>query len=268
MTMKNKKSRKTKTNVDRRNFVKLLPAIGVAGVAASKLPLQALAQTPSPTPSPSPSPTPAPRITKEMMHQAEKLIGIELTDAQEAMALGGVTRNLESYETVRKIDIPLDTEPAIAFHPVHARKELYVAKTKFRFGKVEAPQFKSVEDLAFATVPQLAELLRTRRISSTELTQMYLARLKKFGPKLLCVVTLTEDLALKQAAAADAEIKRGKYRGPLHGIPWGAKDLFATKGIKTTWGAEPYRDQMIDYDSTVVERLNEAGAVLVAKLSM
>jgi len=111
-------------------------------------------------------------------------------------------------------------------------------------------------------------LLRTQRISSTELTKMYLARLKKYGTKLLCVVTLTEDLALKQAAAADAEIKRGKYRGPLHGIPWGAKDLFATKGIKTTWGAEPYRDQVIDYDSTVVERLNEAGAVLVAKLSM
>ena len=117
-------------------------------------------------------------------------------------------------------------------------------------------------------MPQLAELIRTRRISSTELTKMYLARLKKYGPKLLCVVTLTEDLALKQAAAADAELKRGKYRGPLHGIPWGAKDLFATKGIKTTWGAEPYRDQVIDYDSTVVERLNEAGAVLVAKLSM
>ena len=95
---------------------------------------------------------------------------------------------------------------------------------------------------------------------------MYLARLKKYGPKLLCVVTLTEELALKQAAAADADLKRGKYRGPLHGIPWGAKDLFATKGIKTTWGAEPYRDQMIDYDSTVVERLREAGAVLVAKL--
>jgi len=203
-----------------------------------------------------------------MMHQAEKLIGIELTDAQEAMALGGVNRNLDSYETVRKIDIPLDTEPAIAFHPTRAKKELYVPKTKFRFGKVELPQFKTVEDLAFASVPQLAELIRTRRISSTELTKMYLDRLKRYGPKLLCVVTLTEELALKQAAAADAEIKRGKYRGPLHGIPWGAKDLFATKGIKTTWGAEPYRDQVIDYDSTVVERLNEAGAVLVAKLSM
>jgi len=271
MTIKKNKAEKTrasKRKVGRRTFVKLLPALGATGLAVSKLPLEALAQTPSPTPLPSPSPTPAPRITKEMMHQAEKLIGIELTDAQEAMALGGVNRNLDSYETIRKIDIPLDTEPAIAFHPVRARKELYAAKSKFRFSKVEAPQFKTIEDLAFATVPQLSELLRTRRISSTELTRMYLERLKKYGPKLLCVVTLTEDLALKQAAAADAEIKRGKYRGPLHGIPWGAKDLFATKGIKTTWGAEPYRDQVIDYDSTVVERLNEAGAVLVAKLSM
>jgi len=203
-----------------------------------------------------------------MLHTAEKLFGIEFSDAQEAMALGGVNRNLDSYETIRKIDIPLDTEPATAFHPAHARKELYAPKTKFRFGKVEIPPFKTIDDLAFATVPQLAELIRTRKITSTDLTKMYLGRLKRFGPKLLCVVTLTEDLALKQASEADAEIKRGKYRSPLHGIPWGAKDLFATKGIKTTWGAEPYRDQMIDYDSTVVERLNDAGAVLVAKLSM
>jgi Asp-tRNA(Asn)/Glu-tRNA(Gln) amidotransferase A subunit family amidase len=257
---------KRKTSNSRRSFVKLLPALGAAGLAATKLPLDALAQTP--TPSPSPSPTPAPRITKEMMHTAEKLFGLEFTDAQEAMALAGVNRNLDAYETVRKIDIPLDTEPAIAFHPARARKELYNQKSKFRFGKVDVPAFKSVDDLAFATVPQLAELIRSKKITSTELTKMYIARLKKFGPKLLCVVTLTEELALKQAANADAEIKRGKYRGPLHGIPWGAKDLFSTKGIKTTWGAEPYRDQVIDYDSTVVERLNEAGAVLVAKLSM
>ena len=252
-----------KIRVGRRTFVKLMSALGVT--AASKG--SPLAQTPSPSPTPVPSPTPAPRITKEMMHEAEKLIGIELTDAQEAMALGGVNRNLDAYETVRKIDIPLDTEPAIAFHPMRA-KMVYGPRTKFRLGKVEPVSFKTIEDLAFATVPQLAELIRTRKITSTDLTQMYLSRLKRYGPKLLCVVTLTEELALKQAAAADAEIKRGKYRGPLHGIPWGAKDLFATKGIKTTWGAEPYRDQVIEYDSTVVERLNEAGAVLVAKLSM
>src|SRR5215213_1438862 len=150
---KNKKPRKT--NVNRRTFVKLLPALGAAGLAATKLPLDALAQTPSPTPVPSPSPSPTPplRITKEMMHQAEKLIGIELTDAQEAMALGGVNRNLDAYEANRKIDVPLDTEPAIAFHPSRAKKELYAPKTKFRFGKVEALPFKTLEDLAFATVP-------------------------------------------------------------------------------------------------------------------
>ncbi|HXD32387.1 MAG TPA: amidase [Pyrinomonadaceae bacterium] len=267
---KSLEARSTKTGVDRRNFVKLLPAIGAAGLVAANLPQGALAQTPSPTPlpSPSPSPTPAPRITKDMLHTAEKLMGLEFTDAQEAMALPGVNRLLDNYETVRKIDVPLDTEPAFAFHPARARKDLYRASAKFRFGKVELPQFKSIDDLAFATVPQLAELLRTRKISSTELTKMYLARLKRYGPRLLCIVTLTEELALKQAAAADAELKKGKYRGPLHGIPWGAKDLFATRGIKTTWGAEPYRDQVIDYDATVVERLEAAGAVLVAKLSM
>lgn len=276
MRTKKSRSNESQTNshadeaggVDRRTFVKLLPALGAAGLAAANLTLPVAAQTPTPSPSPSPSATPAPRISKDMMHQAEKLIGLDLTDAQETMALPNVNRSLDSYETLRKIDVPLDTEPAIAFHPAAARKALYSPKTKFRFGKVAAPEFKSVEDLAFATVPQLAELLRTRKLSSVELTKMYLGRLKRYGPKLLCVVTLTEDLALQQAAAADAEIKRGKYRGPLHGIPWGAKDLFATKGIKTTWGAEPYRDQVIEYDATIVERLRTAGAVLVAKLSM
>ena len=259
--------------VNRRTILKLLPAAGAATLAAKNQSLTGLAQTPTPTPAaspiPSPSPSPTPqRITKEMLRDTEKLIGVELTDAQEAMALPGVNRNLDSYETVRKIDIPLDTEPAIAFHPAKANKRLYAQKTRFRFSKVELPAYKSIGDLAFATVPQLAELIRTRKVTSLELTKMYLERLKRYGTKLLCVVTLTEDLALRQASDADAEIKKGRHRGPLHGIPWGAKDLFATKGIKTTWGAEPYRDQVIDYDATVVERLRDAGAVLVAKLSM
>src|SRR5882724_2637598 len=263
--------REPTTGLDRRTILKLLPAVGAAGLARTMLSLPAIAQTPAPTPSalPAPSPSPTPQhITKEMLRQAEQLIGIELTDAQEAMALNGVNRNLDNYETLRKIDVPLDTEPAIAFHPTRANQRLYAAKTKFRFAKAALPPFRSVDELAFFTVPQLAELIRTRKVSSSELTRMYLARLKRYGPKLLCVVTLTEELALKQAETADAEIKRGKYRGALHGIPWGAKDLFATKGVKTTWGAEPYRDQMIDYDATVVERLRDAGAVLVAKLSM
>jgi len=260
---------KKRTSINRRNFVKVLPAAGAAAITVSKAPLKSLAQTPSPTPAPSPSPTPM-RITKEMMHNAEKLIGIELTDAQENMALRNVNGNLDSYEVVRKIDVPLDTEPAVVFHPAlpgfHIKRA--PAKLKFRFGNNQPAQLTSVEDPAFATVPQLAELIRTKKVSSVELTKMYLSRLKRYGSKLLCVVTLTEDLAMKQAQAADDDLKRGKYRGPLHGIPWGAKDLFATKGIKTTWGAEPYREQMIDYDATVVQRLADAGAVLVAKLSM
>lgn len=256
----------------RRTFVKLVPALGAAALTTPPLNVaKALAQTPSPIPppSPSPSPTPAPlRVTKEMLRQAEKLIGIELTDAQEAMALQNVSTNLDRYEALRKIEIPLDTEPATLFHPALPGRKPHIKAGKFRLSKTGALRFSSPDDLAFATATELAELVRTRKISSTELTGMYLARLKKYGPKLNCTVTLTEDLALSQAAAADREIKSGKYRGPLHGIPWGAKDLFATKGIRTTWGAEPYRDQVFDYDSTLVERLRDAGAVLVAKLSM
>lgn len=203
-----------------------------------------------------------------MLRGAEQLIGIELTDAHKQMALGNANNNLERYETLRKIDIPLDTEPATLFHPALPGRRFDVKAVKFKLSSVTSPRFNSIEELAFASVPELAGLIRTRKISPVELTKMYLARLKRFGPKLNCVVTLTEELALAQAQQAEAEISRGKYRGPLHGIPWGAKDLLATKGIRTTWGAEPFRDQVIDYDATVVERLRDAGAVLVAKLSM
>jgi len=255
--------------VDRRTFVKLVPAFGAAAVVAPHLNISsALAQGPSPTPSPTPAPL---RVSKEMLRQAEKLIGIELTDAEEAMALQNVSTNLDRYETLRKIEVPLDTEPATLFHPALPGKKFNLKSTKFKLSKTAAPVLSSpgsLEDLAFATLPQLAALIRTRKVSPVELTKVYLARLKKYGPKLNCVVTLTEDLALTQASDAEREIKSGKYRGPLHGIPWGAKDLFATKGIRTTWGAEPYREQVINYDSTVVERLRDAGAVLVAKLSM
>jgi Asp-tRNA(Asn)/Glu-tRNA(Gln) amidotransferase A subunit family amidase len=125
-----------------------------------------------------------------------------------------------------------------------------------------------LEALAFLSVTELSDLLRRRRVTSMQLTQMYLARLRKYDPVLRCVISLTEDRALRQAAAADAEIKRGKYRGPLHGIPWGAKDLLAVRGYKTTWGAGPFKDQVIDTDATVVQRLDDAGAVLVAKLTL
>lgn len=266
--MKKKEDRNPKTNrpnqqLDRRSFVKLLPAVGVAGLAAPHLDVAAAEVVQQPQQPQTPQ-----RITKEMLHAAEQLIGIDLNDAQETMALRGVNQALAGYETLRKIDIPLDTEPAIAFHPALPGKKFDWKPVKFKLTKQEIPKYNSLDEVAFFTATQLAELVRTRQVTSTDLTKMYLARLKRYGPKLLCVVTLTEDLALKQAAEADREIRSGKHRGPLHGIPCGIKDLFATKGIKTTWGAEPYRDQMIDYDATVVERLREAGAVLVAKLSM
>ncbi|MGI9065235.1 MAG: amidase [Pyrinomonadaceae bacterium] len=264
------------SRLDRRTFVKLVPALGVAVVASHHLTgtsaigqTRSASPTPIPTPLPSPSPSPTPlRVTKDMLRQAEKLIGIELSDAHEAMALPSANTNLDRYETLRKIEVPLDTEPATLFHPGLPGKKFNFKSGKFKLSKTEVPPFTSVEELAFATVPQLAELVRKRKVSPVELTRMYLARLKRYGPKLNCVVTLTQDLALTQASEAEREIKAGKYRGPLHGIPWGAKDLFATKGIRTTWGAEPYRDQVIDYDAAVVERLHAAGAVLVAKLSM
>src|SRR4029077_4715691 len=124
---------------------------------------------------------------------------------------------------------------------------------------------KNIEDVAFYSVRQLAELVRSRKVSSVALTDMYLARLKKYDPMLKFVITLAEDRALAQAKEADRDIAAGKYRGPLHGIPWGAKDLLAVKGYKTTWGAEPYKDQTIDEDATVVKRLDAAGSVLLAK---
>src|SRR6185369_14168719 len=229
---------RTESNeLNRRAFVKLVPALGAALATPHLSIVSALAQgpSPSPTPLPSPSPTPAPlRVTKDMLHQAEKLIGIELSDAQEAMALQNVSTNLDRYEALRKIDVPLDTEPATLFHPALPGRKFDLKPAKFKLSKVETPKFSSLDDLAFAPLTELAELVRTRKVSPVELTKMYLGRLKKFGPKLNCIVTLTEELALSQANEAEREIKAGKYRGPLHGIPWGAKDLFATKGIKTT----------------------------------
>ena len=245
--------------VPRRSFVKMVSALGAATVAAAQLPAAYSQAVQQPVPL---------RVSREMLKAYEKLISIELTDAQEAMALANVNRNLESYETLRKIEVPLDTEPAIAFHPALPGKTFDLNKPHLKSSKVEDPAFEKIDDLAFATVTELSQLIRTKRVSPVELARMYISRLKRYGPKLNCVVTLTEELAMAQAEAAEREIKAGKYRGPLHGVPWGAKDLFATKGIRTTWGAEPFKDQIIDYDATVVERLRKAGAVLVAKLSM
>ena len=210
------------------------------------------------------------RVTKEQVTAALVLLGLDFQDAEIDMMLRRVNSGLNGYETLRKLDVPLSTEPSFAFHPGlpgrtpvkgSGRFDPTVSRTPVR-----APA--DLEEVAFWPLTRLAPLVRSRQVTSTALTRMYLGRMKKYGPKLLCLVTLTEDLAMEQAAEADRDIKAGHYRGPLHGIPFGLKDLFDTKGIPTTWGAEPFQNRVPDADATVVERLHKSGAVLIAKLSM
>jgi Asp-tRNA(Asn)/Glu-tRNA(Gln) amidotransferase A subunit family amidase len=243
--------------VARRRFLTAIPAAVAGSLAAPALarPQQS-----------------AGRIDPSTLDCAEKVFGVDFTQAEEQQAVDGVNRNLASYEQLRELNIPLDTEPAFTFHPsLPGRKPEGGASpgAKIRVS-LNPPTARpsSLDDWAFLPITALAPLIQRRTVSAVELTKMYLDRLKKYGPKLNCVVTLTEDLAFAQAAQADREIRAGRYKGPLHGIPWGAKDLFATKGIPTTWGAGPFKNQVFDYDATIVERLRDAGAVLVAKLSM
>ena len=206
---------------------------------------------------------------KSSIRQAEKLSGLQFGSADRKLMMEDLSGNLEKYEGIRNLKIPNSVQPSIQFNPVPIGVQFDRIRRTIRWSPIdEVSRPDNLEELAFASVAELAELILTRQVSSTELTKMYLERLKEHGPTLQCVVTMTEELALKQAARADAEIAAGKYRGPLHGIPYGAKDLLAVKGYKTTWGAMPYKDQMIDENSTVVKKLEEAGAVLVAKLTL
>jgi Asp-tRNA(Asn)/Glu-tRNA(Gln) amidotransferase A subunit family amidase len=208
-------------------------------------------------------------ITRDIVTAAEKIIGLEFTDAKRDSMLDGLKDQLNNYQNIRKVQLPNNVPPAILFNPIPVGLKFEKERKPFKMspvGKVDLPA--NVEDIAFYSVSQLAQLIKTRRITSEELTRMYITRLKKYGPKLECVITLNEELALKQARRADQEIAAGTYRGALHGIPYGAKDLLATKGYKTTWGSAVFKDQVIDEDATVIERLEEAGAVLVAKLTM
>ena len=206
---------------------------------------------------------------KSSIRQAEKLSGLQFGSADRKLMMEDLSGNLEKYEGIRNLKIPNSVQPSIQFNPVPIGVQFDRIRRTIRWSPIdEVSRPDNLEELAFSSVAELAELILTRQVSSTELAKMYLERLKEHGPTLQCVVTLTEELALKQAARADAEIAAGKYRGPLHGIPYGAKDLLAVKGYKTTWGAMPYKDQMIDENSTVVKKLEEAGAVLVAKLTL
>lgn len=209
-------------------------------------------------------------ITPAMLDAAAAIAGITLSAAQKTMMLDGVRDQRAGLQAVRDMHLPNSVAPAMVFNPLPSGFKLpVVVPSKPRSVTASVTGLVGNEDkLAFATVRQLAELLRTRKVTSVELTKMYLARSKRFDPQLHMVITSLDERALAQATTADREIAAGRYRGPLHGVPWGAKDLLNVKGSPTTWGAAGYESQQFDEDATVVQRLDAAGAVLISKLTL
>ncbi len=264
----------------RREFLAQASA-GVVGAAiAAELPASAKLQTPQTpqTPGAPPAfgtaPPAGPPVSADTLRQAEKLVRVEYSDAHLLEAAGNWQQAMapvyERRTGPRKFELGYDDVPATMWNPALPGVAAGPAGGIVTFSTTSEFAFPGSDDeaIAFAPLVSLAFWIKSRQISSERLTHIYLARLKRFQPKLNCVITLTEEHALAQARAADAEIAAGRYRGPLHGIPWGAKDLLDTAGISTTWGAEPFRNRIPATDATVTTRLNGAGAVLVAKLSL
>jgi len=243
------------TIVDRRHFMGYFAGIGLSstlfpGVLWAKLAAGA-------------------DITVDTIASAEEVAGMHFDPTERELMLDGLKQQEQRIEALHKVVIPNSVGPAIVFDPLPPGKKISPeARRPMVRSKVSPRAVPRDDELAFLPVTELSDLVRRKRVTSVQLTQLYLARLKKYDPVLKCVISLTEDRALAQAHAADAEIARGKYRGPLHGIPWGAKDLLAVRGYKTTWGAGPFKEQVIDADATVVQRLDNAGAVLIAKLTL
>ena len=241
--------------MDRRRFFARCAALGISGTAFPAA-LWALAEGGG-------------RVTKDMLPHAEALAGLAFSDAERELMLEGLNENLESYEEIRALAIPNEVYPALQFDPIPSGHQPEIARRpRRRTRRTRVTRPANLEDVAFWSLTDLSELVQTRQVTSVELTRMYIDRLERHGPKLECVVTLTEDLAMRQASRADAELARGVCRSPLHGIPWGAKDLLAEDEYRTTWGAKPFEEQRLPYDATVVRRLEEAGAVLIAKLTL
>jgi len=249
-----------KSAIDRRGFLAACSKFGVAGTLFPGV-LWAMAEG---------EPK---KITVEMISAAAAIADVPIPDEDREMMLRNLQNATKGYDEIYALHMANGVQPAMVFDPLTSTN-MHFEQAKRPVQMSAAPAIaarhvpKDLEEIAFATVRELAEMIRTKKVSSTALTQMYLTRLKRYDPLLHFVITLTEDRALAQAKEADREIAAGKYRGPLHGIPWGAKDLLAVKGYPTTWGAAPYKDQMIDEDATVVKRLDAAGAVLVAKLTL
>jgi Asp-tRNA(Asn)/Glu-tRNA(Gln) amidotransferase A subunit family amidase len=210
------------------------------------------------------------KITLEMIRAAAALAGVTVTPEQEQMMLDGLNQQRQGYTAIRKLQMPNSVAPAYIFDPLPPGAVVDTQREPMRISKPPAIAVApaDLEALAFLSARELAEYVRRKKVSSVALTEMYLTRLKRYDPLLYFVVMLTEERAMTQAREADAEIARGKYRGPLHGLPWGAKDLLAVKGYPTTWGAGGFEHQSVGEDATVVQRLDGAGAVLVAKLTL
>jgi Asp-tRNA(Asn)/Glu-tRNA(Gln) amidotransferase A subunit family amidase len=258
----------------RRQFL-AATSLGVLGAAAA---YRSPAQNPADVPPGEPSafgtgPAVGPEVSPTTFAEAEKLVQFELTDGERAMAATSWRKTMASlYERrigPRKLALETTVAPATQWNP--ALPGLKISTTRDRFIRSAAdpgPLPANDADIAFAPVARLSRWIEQRKLTSERLTNIYLKRIEQFDPKLHCIITLTRDLALAQARKADQEIAAGKYRGPLHGIPWGGKDLLDTAGIPTTYGAEPFRDRVPTEDAAVVKRLHAAGAVLIAKLSL
>ena len=245
-------------NVDGVSRRRFMTAMSAAGVGGTLLPGVLWAKSQE-----------AAEITSEILEEAAKVAGLEFTAEEREMMLAGLQQNLEAYDTLRSINVPNEVPPALHFEPQLPAWSVPMEVGPARFNRspgIERPA--RLEDVAFWSITDLGELIRSRAVSCVELTRMYLSRLEQHAPTLECAVTVTGERALAQAERLDAELAQGMYRGPLHGIPWGGKDLLAVRGYPTTWGAKPYEDQHIEDDATVVRRLDDAGAVLIAKLTL
>jgi Asp-tRNA(Asn)/Glu-tRNA(Gln) amidotransferase A subunit family amidase len=261
-------------STNRRDFL-TSTSLGLVGVATGLGSQAQKAAEPVPGTPPAFGTAPAvgPEVSASTFAEAEKLLQVELSPAERAMAATSWRKTMAAlYERrmgPRKISLESRLAPATVWRPLLPGQNERPQADRFIRSKIDpGPLPANDEDIAFSPVTKLSRWVEERKLSSERLTNIYLQRLERFNPKLRCVITLTRELALKQAGNADREIAAGKYRGPLHGIPWGGKDLLDTAGIPTTYGAEPFRDRVPTEDAAVVRRLHEAGAVLVAKLSL